>query len=215
MSPQKIRFRLKFYCLSMVDMRKSAKMAIPVSPDFRDGGRSIGRLEWRQTDTGSETSPVQKRMNAESGSPSPIVVRALEPGDLDRGFLESLAALTEVDLTPAAARSIVAEMPSNSCTLVAEINGKVVGTATLLIERKFIHGGGRVGHIEDVSVHGDHQRQGVGTALVEHAIQTARQAGCYKVILDCFDDLVPFYERMGFRPFNRGLRLDLPHEMQS
>ena len=40
----------------------------------------------------------------------------------------------------------------------------------------------------------------------------AAKSGCYKVILDCFDPLVPFYERMGFRPFNRGLRLDLPHE---
>jgi glucosamine-phosphate N-acetyltransferase len=154
-------------------------------------------------------------MTANSASSSPIVVRALEPADLDRGFLESLAALTQVDLTPEAARSIVAEMPSNSCTLVAQVHGKIVGTATLLIERKFIHGGGRVGHIEDVSVHGDHQRQGIGTALVEHAIKTARRAGCYKVILDCFDELVPFYERMGFRPFNRGLRLDLPHEAPS
>lgn len=148
-------------------------------------------------------------------SPQPMVVRELQSGDLDRGFLEALAELTEVDLTPASARSIIGELPSNSRTFVADWNGRVIGTATLLIERKFIHGGGRVGHIEDVSVRGEHQRQGIGTALVRYAIGVARQCGCYKVILDCFDDLVPFYERMGFRPFNRGLRLDLPHETET
>ena len=53
------------------------------------------------------------------------------------------------------------------------------------------------------------QGRGLGTALVRHAIEEARRLGCYKVILDCFEPLVGFYDRMGFRPFNRGLRLDL------
>jgi glucosamine-phosphate N-acetyltransferase len=61
-----------------------------------------------------------------------------------------------------------------------------------------------------VSVAQHAQRQGIGTALVRHAIAEAERAGCYKVILDCFDDLVQFYQRMGFQTFNRGLRLDLP-----
>lgn len=149
------------------------------------------------------------------GSARSIAIRELQPGDFEQGFLESLAALTEVDLTPESARSVAAELPANLKTFVAVETGRIVGTITLLIERKFIHGGGRVGHIEDVAVHRDRQRHGIGTALVEHAIEAARQAGCYKVILDCFDPLVPFYERMGFRPFNRGLRLDLMSEAKS
>lgn len=143
---------------------------------------------------------------------SPIEVRSLRDDDFENGFLESLAALTNVNLSVEAARSVLSTLPNHVRTFVAERDGKVVGAATLLIERKFIHGGGQVGHIEDVAVHRNHQRQGIGTALINHATAVARNAGCYKVILDCFDDLVPFYERMGFRPFNRGLRLDLPHE---
>jgi glucosamine-phosphate N-acetyltransferase len=139
-----------------------------------------------------------------------VSIRALQPEDLERGFLDSLAALTEVDLSPSAARSVLAELPPNMQTFVAECGPQIVGTASLLIERKFTHGGGRVGHIEDVAVHPDYQRQGIGTKLVRHATDAANAAGCYKVILDCFDPLVPFYERLGFRPFNRGLRLDLP-----
>jgi glucosamine-phosphate N-acetyltransferase len=138
-----------------------------------------------------------------------VTIRELQESDLDQGFLESLSELTEVGLTPATARGVYAGLPANLHTYVAVHAGRVVGTASLLLERKFIHGGGRVGHIEDVSVARTAQRQGVGTALVRHAIVQARRYGCYKVILDCFDDLMPFYERMGFRPYNRGLRLDL------
>lgn len=152
----------------------------------------------------NENSDVAVRPN--------VHVRPLRPTDIDYGFLDALAALTEVDLTADAARSVLANLPDHVRTFVAERDGKIIGAATLLIERKFIHGGGRVGHIEDVAVHRHHQRQGVGTALVNHATAVARDAGCYKVILDCFDALVPFYERLGFRPFNRGLRLDLPHD---
>lgn len=153
------------------------------------------------------TTNSNQRTHVDSG----VRVRPLRSDDFRNGFLESLAALTEVDLTLEAAASILADLPGHMHMFVAESNGKVVGAATLLIERKFIHGGGRVGHIEDVAVHRDNQRQGIGTALIQHAIAVARSEGCYKVILDCFDSLVPFYERMGFRPFNRGLRLDLAH----
>ena len=104
---------------------------------------------------------------------STIHIRDLRSEDFDRGFLDALAALTDVDLTPQTARSILNGMPANVRTFVAESAGRVVGAVTLLIERKFIHGGGSVGHIEDVAVDRRHQRCGIGTALVEHAIQAA------------------------------------------
>jgi glucosamine-phosphate N-acetyltransferase len=153
------------------------------------------------------TQAAKTRSNV---SATHVTIRELQCRDLDDGFLDALSALTEVDLTPEAARSIYAELPANSRTFVAELKGRIVGTATLLTERKFIHGGGKVGHIEDVAVHRQFQRQGIGTLLIEHAAHAAEGAGCYKVILDCFDPLVPFYERLGFRPYNRGLRRDLP-----
>jgi glucosamine-phosphate N-acetyltransferase len=83
-----------------------------------------------------------------------------------------------------------------------------VGTATLLVEQKFIHHGGKVGHIEDVAVHRDRQLRGIGTRLVKHATEEARKLGCYKVILDCFERLAPFYARLGYRTFNVGMRND-------
>ena len=93
--------------------------------------------------------------------------------------------------------------------LVAERAGRVIGAVTLLVERKFIHDGGRVGHIEDVAVRAGEQRSGVGTALVRAAIAEAEAAGCYKVVLECSEALVPFYERLGLSRHSVSMRRDL------
>ena len=62
-----------------------------------------------------------------------VTVRDLEPADLDNGFLDALAALTEVGLTPTQAREVHAALPPNLRTFVAVRDGRVVGTASLLV----------------------------------------------------------------------------------
>ena len=137
-------------------------------------------------------------------------ITELQPADLSRGFLETLTSLTDVDLTPQEASAILeARRRTGVRTFVAREGSAVVGTATLIVEQKFIHRGGHVGHIEDVAVHRDHQRKGIGAALIRHATDEARKLGCYKVILSCFEDRVPFYEGLGFRTHDVGMRVDL------
>ena len=58
-------------------------------------------------------------------------------------------------------------------------------------------------------MHPGYKDQGVGRALVRHAVAEAKQLGCYKVILSCYEDLVPYYERLGFRRHDVGMRIDL------
>jgi glucosamine-phosphate N-acetyltransferase len=150
-------------------------------------------------------------MRAEQSEPpaAAVVVRDLEEADLDNGFLDALAALAPVGLTAAQARAVFRERPPTLHTYVAVWQGRVVGTASLLVEPKFIHAGGRVGHIEDVAVSQTSQQHGAGSALVRHAVEQARRYGCYKVILNCAKPLAAFYERLGFRSHDHGLRLDL------
>eukprot|EP00878_Enallax_costatus_P031181 GHUV01034075.1.p1 GENE.GHUV01034075.1~~GHUV01034075.1.p1 ORF type:complete len:134 (+),score=26.98 GHUV01034075.1:319-720(+) len=75
--------------------------------------------------------------------------------------------------------------------------GKLVGTASLIVEKKFIHSCGKVGHIEDVVVDEAARGQKLGQRLIEELISIAKQQGCYKVILDCGEHNVPFYEKCG------------------
>jgi glucosamine-phosphate N-acetyltransferase len=129
--------------------------------------------------------------------------------DLGRGLLEVLESLSKVELNPAEAARVLEERGGTGVrTYVARDGDRVVGTATLFIEHKFIHRGGRSGHIEDVAVHREGQGQGIGAALVRHAVAEAKKLGCYKVILNCADRVLPFYTRLGFRRHDNGMRLD-------
>jgi len=68
-----------------------------------------------------------------------------------------------------------------------------------------------VGHIEDVAVHKNKQGCGVGKKLVDHLVEAAKGWGCYKIILDCAADLIPYYSKSGFKEWSTGMRIDLPH----
>lgn len=138
-------------------------------------------------------------------------IRELQRNDLSRKFLETLAALRDPELTEGEALDIFFGQAwhGNTVCFVAVENDEVVGTATIFIEQKYIHKGGKVGHIEDVAVRPDKQGKGIGQRLVEHLIAFARKENCYKVILDCKADLIPFYEILGFHESDRHMRLDL------
>jgi GNAT superfamily N-acetyltransferase len=56
-------------------------------------------------------------------------------------------------------------------------------------------------HLEQLAVHPDHARRGLGTALVEAAVEWARGRGFASMTLTTFRDVAwngPFYERLGF-----------------
>jgi glucosamine-phosphate N-acetyltransferase len=141
----------------------------------------------------------------------PFSLRPLEQGDFSRGFLESLAHLAPVDLTvDEAIRIWRGRNAAGVRTVVAvDADRNVLGTASLILEHKFIHKGGTIGHIEDVAVHPDHGGKGVGSAVVHALVDLARQSGCYKVILSCNDQNLAFYSKLGFRRHDNGMRIDL------
>lgn len=82
---------------------------------------------------------------------------------------------------------------------VMVLDNVIIGSVTVLIEPKFIRGMSCVAHIEDVVVLETHRGHGYGKALVSHAIEYSKCKGCYKVILDCSDDMVDFYAKVGLK----------------
>lgn len=140
-----------------------------------------------------------------------IKIRKLQKKDISNGFLHSLDSLRKAsDLSPRKAQSIFDKISSdpNEAIYVAVIDSKVVGAASIIIEQKFIHGGGKVGHIEDVVVAKNFQGKGIGQKVVHALLEYAQKRGCYKTILDCTDDLIPFYEKLGFKRHSNAMRFD-------
>ena len=93
--------------------------------------------------------------------------------------------------------------------LIAKCGEVIVGTTTLIIEPKFIHDLSFVGHIEDVVVSDKCRGKGIGRLLVNKAIEISRNHNCYKVILDCKDNMIDYYKTCGFFPKERQMALYL------
>tara|TARA_B110000263_G_scaffold55703_1_gene47156 strand:+ start:226 stop:660 length:435 start_codon:yes stop_codon:yes gene_type:complete len=140
---------------------------------------------------------------------SDIKIREIVEADIEKGFLKSLDSLRKAsELDKEVAKDILKKIISdpNHIIHVAEDNGKIVGSTTLLIEQKFIHNGGYVGHIEDVVVSKEFEGRGIGIKLVTSLLEIANTRNCYKTILDCKDELIPFYERIGFKQESKQMR---------
>lgn len=140
-----------------------------------------------------------------------IKIRELEEKDLFNGFLESLDSLRKAsDMNPKKVKEIFKKIRSdkNYKIYVAVLDSKIVGTTTLFIEQKFIHDGGKVGHIEDVAVRKEYQGRGIGQKVVKALLEYAKKEGCYKTILDCNEDLISFYEKTGFKRYSSAMRFD-------
>ena len=140
-----------------------------------------------------------------------IIIRKISESDLENGFLESLDNLKHAsDLGQTTAKNILNKIlnDENHIIHVAEYDGKIVGSTTLLIEQKFIHQGGFVGHIEDVVVKKEFEKLGIGMKLVNSLLQVAEERKCYKTILNCEDNLRPFYEKIGFKKATNEMRYD-------
>lgn len=75
----------------------------------------------------------------------------------------------------------------------------IVWTITILIQATFFRGGKPAWHIENLVVDPKHQGKGIGTSLIQQAMDYARTQNCYKIILDCPDERVAMYARHGFQ----------------
>ena len=142
---------------------------------------------------------------------SELIIRKIIGSDLENGFLESLDNLRQTSNSEQnSVRNILKKILENENHIihVAELNGKIVGSTTLLIEQKFIHEGGFVGHIEDVVVNKKFEGQGIGMKLVLSLLDVAKEKKCYKTILNCEDKLIPFYEKIGFKQKSTEMRFD-------
>jgi glucosamine-phosphate N-acetyltransferase len=142
---------------------------------------------------------------------TPIKIRKIQKKDLYNGFLLSLDSLRKSShIKPKKANMLFDKISKNSYQViyVAVEGSKVIGAASILIEQKFIHDGGKVGHIEDVAVRKEFQGKGVGQKIVTSLLKYAEKNGCYKTILDCTEDLIPFYEKIGFKRHSNSMRFD-------
>lgn len=75
---------------------------------------------------------------------------------------------------------------------------KIVASGTILIEPKILHNS-FAGHIEDIVVDENYRGYGLARTILNTLKQYALyDKKCYKVILDCNENLIQFYEKNDF-----------------
>ena len=111
-----------------------------------------------------------------------------------------LAAFRELDADP------------NQTLLVAELEGRVVGTLQLTFIRHLMYQGGLIAQIEAVRIDAPLRGRGLGEQMMKHAIDEARRRGAARVQLTTNKqrkDAHRFYERLGFVASHEGMKLYL------
>lgn len=74
-----------------------------------------------------------------------------------------------------------------------------------MMERKFIHNCGTLGHIEDIVVSDKERGKGLGKLLIEQLKYLALELGAYKITLDCDRKNEEFYAKSNF--VTKGLQM--------
>jgi glucosamine-phosphate N-acetyltransferase len=164
-------------------------------------------LTFAQADTASDGTAQAKeppQASADISLNMKFRLRNLEPKDFGRNFLDLLSQLTTVSkLSQGWCEQRLAMMRDDALQEMVVVedldNGHLCAAGTMVIENKFIHKCGRIGHLEDVVVHYGLRAKGLGKRVVDRAVEIAKGHGCYKVLVDCAEKNVAFYEKCGFK----------------
>jgi GNAT superfamily N-acetyltransferase len=100
----------------------------------------------------------------------------------------------------------------NHQLIVAELEGKVIGTLHLIFIPSISYQGGLRAQIESVRVDAKYQNLGVGSEMMRWTIERARERGAHMVQLTTHksrEDAHRFYERLGFEKSHMGMKLRL------
>ncbi len=140
--------------------------------------------------------------------------RLLEQDDYYKDYFQLLSQLTSAEKPEYSlwvARFNTLKNLGLSRIIVVEdlTSGKIIATITSLIELKFIRNLGVISHIEDFVIDKECRGKGLGSKLINICIKYAKSIGCYKVLLDCDEKIMPFYEKIGFERKSQGMAIYL------
>ncbi|MEU2160463.1 GNAT family N-acetyltransferase [Streptomyces chengbuensis] len=146
-------------------------------------------------------SELQIRPASPSDIPAIVAMLADDPLGAQRESLDDPAPYL-------AAFARLADDP-NQHLVVAERDGRTVGTLQLTIIPGLSRRGATRSIIEAVRIHADERGSGLGTQLIEWAVEESRRHDCHLVQLTSDasrTDAHRFYERLGFEASHVGFK---------
>ena len=129
--------------------------------------------------------------------------RQLNSNDYNSNYIEVLSQLSFIDkksITLDQWNQFISQLNNNhQIYVLVDLNSNnIIASGTLLIENKIIHNMGKTAHIEDIVADNKFRGKGYGKMMIEYLIDKAKENQVYKIILNCLDDNIKFYEKCGF-----------------
>ena len=104
------------------------------------------------------------------------------------------------------------QVDPNQELIVAELDGKVIGTLRLMYLSSLSYQGRTRAQVESVRVLQQLRGQGIGAEMMKWVIERARQQGCHMMQLTSHKsrtDAHRFYEKLGFTKLHIGMKINL------
>ena len=132
------------------------------------------------------------------------VIEELTADDYELGYLDVLEQLTTVESESISYTEFKNHFNNQSDNVKSFVmkdrkNNKITGCGTIVIEKKYIHKLGSVGHIEDIVIDKEYRKYGLGKDLISYLVEYGKKNGCYKILLTCSEKNIGFYEKCGFK----------------
>jgi glucosamine-phosphate N-acetyltransferase len=131
------------------------------------------------------------------------IIRQLKKDD----YLEYIKLINKfrpigIDITIEKYEEIFNEIFKNSIIFVIEYNNKLIATAKLIIEQKFIHKLAKYGYVEDVIVDENYRKQNMGKNIIKYIVDYCKTNKFFKITLSCNKSLINFYEKNNFEVYD-------------
>lgn len=123
-------------------------------------------------------------------------IRTLKKYDYEQ-YLPLINSFRETNFSKVIFEEFYDKISANSEIYVIEEDGIIIGSGTILYEYKFIRNISKVAHIEDIIIAEKYRGKNYGALLIDHLINVSQNNNCYKIILNCSDNLEKFYAKSG------------------
>lgn len=128
------------------------------------------------------------------------MIRKLNILDYELKFIDLLSHLTKVkNISENEFINQYNNLKSSDLHLVIEKDNKIVGYGAIIIDFKFYRNCKNVGHIEDIVIHPDYRGNGLSKKIINQLIDYGKNMNCYKIVLNCNENLKDFYKNLGFK----------------
>jgi len=122
----------------------------------------------------------------------------LTPTRLERygSMMPTLTSLGKQSMTLDEEQALLHQYEGENTRIFAAVQDeRIIGLATVCV---YENGSLMRATVDDVAVHQHFRHQGIGTAVVQHALAFADEHKCNDIIVFPREEVIPFYETFGF-----------------